>query len=184
MPNRLCTELCTADNGADCLGGPIPDTDCPCKCHNLFPWQKCGGSDNEVPTAADPSKRFVPVYYQLGQLPDEADVLDVCAAAGFDVKAYLVVETVHKLLRFRKKGFALKDLNKAIEQLVRLRDIAQAEHDEEVVAQRERNRSKSTKYVPVLVAGRWRCGRGGRDLLGGSLSCPSAVVCQDAGCQR
>lgn len=111
-------------------------------------------------------------------MPNEADVLDVCAAAGFDAKAYLVIETIHKLLRFDKKGYALKDLNKALEQLARLRDIVQAEYDSYHEKQRERNRSGEVVFVPFVgPSGEVLCGHGDKP-------CPNPDRCRKQGCQQ
>ena len=90
------------------------------------------GADDQKPVAAKIGQRFVPGYYLLpgcyveGSNVD-ADVLDACAAAGFDVKAYLLVETIHKLFRMQRKGYATKDVEKVLEQMLRLRDIMVAE---------------------------------------------------------
>lgn len=106
-------------------------------CH---PFTRERGADDEVATPADTNHRFVPEYYQLAPVTSATpDVLDVCAAAGLDVKAYLVIETLHKLFRFEKKGYAVKDLNKSLEQLARLRDIVTTERSQAVAASRKRN---------------------------------------------
>ncbi len=132
--------------------------------------------DREAPISATPFQRFVPEYYKLAQMPEEADVLDVCKAAGLDVKAYLVIETIHKLLRLEKRGSMLRDVNKSLEQLARLRDIVQAETDAKNSEQRERNR-EHTRLVPHYMGGVAWCARDK------NKSCPSSEVCSTEGCQ-
>ena len=132
MPCNSCN---TIEPGT-CRGSST-NAECGCMCH---PMKRKRGADDEAATPADVNHRFVPEYYQLAPVTSATpDVLDVCAAAGLDVKAYLVIETLHKLFRFEKKGYAVKDLNKSLEQLARLRDIVTTEQHEAVARARKRN---------------------------------------------
>lgn len=86
------------------------------------------------PVAAT-TKRYIPHYYLCEPLQtqegESADILDLCESMGFDVQSYLVVETMAKLRRYRSKGTPVQDIDKAIEQLYRLRALVLVELGED-----------------------------------------------------
>jgi hypothetical protein len=137
---------------------------------NTNPHSDTKGFDDQPPDPAVDGARFVPPYYTLTPIhEDTPDVLDMCQAMGLDIKAYLVVETIAKLHRYDKKGYALKDLAKAIEQIMRLRDIVQAEEDAEALAESRGRNSSGTLAACVK---------------GGDCTTPSQCLDAPGGCIR